>query len=78
MANVCMVTGKKPQYGNRVSHANNKTRHRFMPNLQTRKYWVPSRKQYVTITVSRKGIRTIDKYGIEQVLADLAAAGINL
>ncbi len=71
MSNVCMITGKKPQVGNRVSHANNKTKHRFMPNLQTHRFWVESLGQFVRLRVSAKGMRIIDKYGIEKVLADL-------
>lgn len=75
MSKVCKITGKKPQYGHRVSHANNKKNHRFMPNLQTHRYWVESENRFVTLRVSTQGMRTIDKYGIEKVLKDLEAKG---
>ena len=68
MSNICQVTGKAPMVGNNVSHANNKTKRRFMPNLQKRKFWVPSQKRYISLKVSTKGIRIIDKLGIEAVL----------
>ena len=68
MSRVCEVTGKRPLAGNNVSHANNKTRRRFLPNLQKRRFWVPSEERYVTLTVSSKGMRIIDKLGIEAVL----------
>lgn len=71
MARVCQVTGKSPQTGNNVSHANNKTRRRFLPNLQKRRFWVPSLKRFVTLKVSTKGLRIIDKLGIENVLSKL-------
>lgn len=71
MSNICEVTGKKPMYGNNVSHANNKGRRRFNPNTHTRRFWVPSRNQYVKLRVSQKGLRIIDKKGIEAVLADI-------
>lgn len=75
MSNVCIITGKKPQYGHRVSHANNKTKHRFMPNLQTHRFWVESQGRFVTLRISTQGMRIIDKYGIEKVLKDLEAKG---
>jgi large subunit ribosomal protein L28 len=75
MARVCQVTGKKPMMGNNVSHANNKTRRRFLPNLQYRRFWVESEKRWVRLRVSNAGLRTIDKKGIEVVLAELRAAG---
>ena len=75
MAKVCQVTGKRPITGNNVSHANNKTRRRFLPNLHTRRFWVPSEKRFVKLRVSSKGLRIIDKKGIETVLADLKARG---
>ena len=68
MSKACQVTGKRPLTGNNVSHANNKTKRRFLPNLQRRRIWVPSQKRYVTLKVSAKGLRTIDKLGIETVL----------
>lgn len=75
MSNVCKITGKKPLYGNRVSHANNKTRHRFMPNLKKHRYWLESEKRFITLRVSTKAMRIIDKHGIENVLAELKACG---
>ena len=75
MARVCVITGKKPQLGNHVSHANNKTRRRFLPNLQSRRFWVESEKRWVRIRVSQAALRTIDKKGIEVVLAELRARG---
>ena len=75
MSRVCKVTGKKPMAGNNVSHANNKTRRRFLPNLQYKRFWVASENRWVRLRVSTQGIRTIDKKGIDAVLADLRAAG---
>ncbi len=71
MAKVCIVTGKKPMSGHNVSHSNRKTKRRFLPNLQTRRFWVDSLKKWITLRVSTKAIRTIDKKGIEAVLKDL-------
>jgi large subunit ribosomal protein L28 len=76
MAKVCVVTGKKPMAGNNVSHANNKTRRRFMPNLQSRRFWVEAENRWVRLRVSASAIRLIDKVGIEVVLADLRARGV--
>ncbi|KAI1692732.1 ribosomal l28 family domain-containing protein [Ditylenchus destructor] len=75
MARVCEVTGKKPMVGNNVSHANNKTKRRFLPNLQSRRFWVESENRWVRLRVSAKAIRTIDKNGIDAVLADMRARG---
>ncbi|MEM7612262.1 MAG: 50S ribosomal protein L28 [Pseudomonadota bacterium] len=75
MSKVCQVTGKGPMSGNNVSHAHNKTRRRFLPNLQSHRFWLESEKRYVKLRVSAKGMRIIDKHGIEKVLADLRAAG---
>lgn len=75
MAKVCVVTGKKPMSGNNVSHANNKTRRRFEPNLQEKRFWVPSEKRWVKLKVSASAIRTITKVGIERVLRDMRANG---
>ena len=75
MARVCQITGKKPQLGNHVSHANNKTRRRFMPNLQYRRFWVESENRWVHMRVSQNGLRTIDKKGIDVVLAEMRARG---
>lgn len=76
MARVCQVTGKKPIVGNNVSHANNRTKRRFLPNLQYRRFWVESEKRWVRLRVSNAGLRLIDKRGIESVLADLRARGV--
>jgi len=75
MSKICQVTGKRPQSGNNVSHANNRTRRRFLPNLQNKRFWLESEKRYVRLRVSQKGIRIIDKHGIEKVLADMRADG---
>ncbi len=71
MAKVCQVTGKRPVSGNRVSHANNKTKRRFEPNLHEQRFWVPSEKRFIKLKVSAKAIKTIDKVGIEKVLRDM-------
>jgi len=75
MARVCRVTGKKPMTGNNVSHANNRTKRRFLPNLQYRRFWVESENRWVRLRVSCAALRTIDKNGIDAVLADLRASG---
>lgn len=73
MAQVCKVTGKRPMAGNNVSHANNKTRRRFKPNLQVKRFWVEEENRFVKLRVSTKGMRTIDKNGILAVLAKIKA-----
>ena len=78
MARVCQVTGKKPQLGNHVSHANNKTRRRFLPNLQYRRFWVESENRWVSMRLSQHGLRTIDKKGIDVVLAEMRKRGENV
>lgn len=75
MSRVCQVTGKRPMSGNNVSHANNKTRRRFLPNLHTQRFWLEDERRFVTLRVSGKGLRIIDKLGIEKVVADLRARG---
>lgn len=75
MSRVCQVTGKRPMTGNNVSHAHNKTRRRFVPNLHTHRFWVESEKRFIKLRVSTKGLRTIDKYGIEKVLSDIRGRG---
>ena len=75
MARVCKVTGKKPMVGNNVSHAHNKTKRRFLPNLQYRRFWVESENRWVRLRVSNAALRLIDKKGIDVVLADLRASG---
>jgi large subunit ribosomal protein L28 len=75
MARVCQITGKRPRVGNNVSHANNKTRRRYLPNLQWHRFWVASENRFVRLRVSTAALRTIDKNGIDSVLADLRANG---
>lgn len=75
MSRVCQITGKRPQAGNNVSHAHNKTRRRFLPNLQTKRFWLESEKRFVRLRVSHKGLRIIDKHGIDTVVAGLRAQG---
>ena len=75
MSRVCQITGKRPMTGNNVSHANNKTRRRFLPNLHAQRFWVESEKRYVKLRVSMNGLRIIDKKGIEAVLVDVRDAG---
>jgi len=75
MARVCQVTGKRPISGNNVSHAHNKTRRRFLPNLHRHRFWVESEQRFVRLRLSSKGMRVIDKRGIDAVLADLRARG---
>ncbi len=75
MARVCDVTGKAVMVGNNVSHANNKTKRRFLPNLQYRRFWVESKQKWVRLRVSSAALRLIDKNGIEAVLADMQARG---
>ena len=75
MARVCQVTGKKPMSGHNVSHANNRTKRRFLPNLHYRRHWVESENRWISLRVSANGLRTIDKNGIDAVLKDLRAKG---
>jgi large subunit ribosomal protein L28 len=75
MSRVCQVTGKGPMTGNNVSHANNRTRRRFLPNLQHHRFWVESENRWVRLRISARAMRTIDKNGIDAVLADLRKAG---
>lgn len=75
MSRVCQVTGKRPATGNNVSHANNRTRRRFLPNLHQRRFWLEGEKRWISLRVSAKGLRIIDKKGIEQVLVDMRASG---
>ncbi len=75
MSRVCQVTGKRPISGNNVSHANNKTRRRFLPNLHTHRFWVESENRFVRLRVSSKGMRIIDKKGIDAVLTELRTRG---
>lgn len=75
MSRVCQVTGKRPMSGNKVSHANNKTRRRFLPNIQNHKFWVEEEKRFVTLKLTTKGMRIVDKLGIKTVLDKLRAQG---
>jgi large subunit ribosomal protein L28 len=75
MARVCQVTGKAPMVGNNVSHANNKTKRRFLPNLQRRKFWLESENRWIRLRLTNAALRTIDKNGIEVVLAEMRARG---
>jgi large subunit ribosomal protein L28 len=75
MSRVCQVTGKGPMSGNNVSHANNRTRRRFLPNLQNKRIWVESENRYVKLRLSQQGLRIIDKQGIDTVLKNMRAKG---
>jgi large subunit ribosomal protein L28 len=75
MSKVCQVTGKSPLYGHNVSHANNKTKRRFLPNLQNHRFWVESENRFIKLRVTPAGMRVIDKKGIDVVLADIRARG---
>ncbi len=75
MARVCQITGKKTQVGNNVSHSNNKTKRKFFPNLQTKRFYVPSEDKWITLKVSTSAIRSISKKGIEAVLKEARQAG---
>jgi len=75
MSRVCQVTGKRPMSGNNVSHAHNKTRRRFLPNLHTQRFWLEKERRFIKLRVSHKGLRIIDKLGIEKVVADIRARG---
>lgn len=72
MAQVCHVTGKRPKIGNKVSHANNKTKRRFNINLHTKRFWIEEEKRFVKLRVSTKGLKTIDKVGVKKVLDNLS------
>nr|VFJ47227.1 MAG: LSU ribosomal protein L28P [Candidatus Kentron sp. FW] len=78
MARVCQITGKRPATGNNVSHAHNKTRRRYLPNLHTHRLWVDSEKRWVKLRISNKGLRIIDKKGIDAVLTDLRKKGVKI
>ena len=78
MSRVCEITGKKPAVGNRVSHANNKKRRRFQPNLHNQRFWVETDKRWVSLRISANGLRTIEKKGIDKVVAELRAQGMKI
>ena len=75
MSKICQVTGRKPAFGNSVSHSHRKTRRRWDPNIQRHRFYVPSEKRWVTLTVSAKGLKTINRHGIDKVLADMRKRG---
>ena len=78
MSRVCDITGKKPMFGNNVSHAHNKSRRRFNINLQKKKFWLPDGKRYVTLRISTRGMRIIDKKGITRVVKELKGKGVKV
>jgi large subunit ribosomal protein L28 len=78
MSRVCEITGKRPVTGNRVSHANNKKRRRFLPNLHTQRFWLESEQRWISLRVSAKAMRTIEKNGLDAVVADLRAQGMKV
>ena len=78
MSRVCQVTGKRPMSGNNVSHAHNKTRRRFLPNLHTQRFWLENEQRFIKLKVSHNGLRTIDKLGIEQVVKNIRERGEKL
>ncbi len=78
MSKICQVTGRRPSFGNNVSHSQRKTRRRWDPNIQKQRFYVPSEKRWITLTVSAKGIKTINKKGIESVLADMRRRGVKV
>lgn len=78
MSRVCPITGKRPVTGHNVSHANNRTRRRFLPNLQNHRFWVEAERRWVRLRISTKGLRIIDKLGIDEVLRDLRSRGIKV
>ena len=78
MSRVCQITGKRPRTGNKVSHSNIKKRRRFLPNLHVQRFWLESERRFVSLRVSTRGLRTIEKKGIEKVVAELRAQGVEL
>ena len=78
MSRVCQIVGTRPATGNTVSHANNRRRRRFLPNLHTQRFWLEEEKRWLTLRVSTKGLRTIEKKGVDKVVAELRAQGMKL
>lgn len=78
MSRVCQIVGTRPATGNTVSHANNRRRRRFLPNLHTQRFWLEEEKRWLTLRVSTKGLRTIEKKGLQAVLADLRRRGVSI
>jgi large subunit ribosomal protein L28 len=78
MSRVCQVTAKRPITGNNVSHANNRTRRRFMPNLHQQRFWLETEKRWISLKISGSGLRTINKLGVDAVVADLRSRGVHV
>ena len=78
MSNVCVVTGKRPMSGNNVSHANNKNKRRFLPNLQNKRFWLEGENRWIKLKVSQSGLRLIDKKGIDEVVKELRSSGLKI
>jgi large subunit ribosomal protein L28 len=78
MSKVCMLTGARPSFGNAISHSHRRTRRRWDPNIQTQRFWVPSEGRWVRLTLSAKGIKTVNKRGIESVLAEIRRNGVKV
>jgi large subunit ribosomal protein L28 len=78
MSRVCQITGAKPIVGNTVSHANNRKRRRFLPNLHTQRFWLEEENRWVTLKLSARGLRTVEKHGITKILVDLRARGVRV
>ena len=78
MSRVCQITGKRPATGNTVSHANNRRRRRFLPNLHVQRFWLESEKRWITLKLTTRGLRTIERRGIEVVVAELRAEGVKV
>jgi large subunit ribosomal protein L28 len=78
MSRVCQITGKRPLTGHRVSHANNKRKRRFLPNLHVQRFWVESERRFISLRVSTRGLRTIEKKGVDKVVAELRAQGMQV
>jgi large subunit ribosomal protein L28 len=78
MSRVCEITGKRPMVGHRVSHANNKKKRRFLPNLRTQRFWLEGEKRWVSLRLSTRGLRTIEKNGVETMVAELRAQGMKI
>jgi large subunit ribosomal protein L28 len=78
MTRVCEITGKRPAVGNRVSHANNKKRRRFLPNLHTQRFWLETEKRWVSLRLTTSGMRTLEKKGLDQIVAELRAKGVKV
>ena len=78
MSRVCQITGKRPMTGNTVSHANNRRRRRFLPNLHVQRFWLESERRFVSLRVSTRGLRTIEKKGIDVIVEELRAQGVKV